>query len=411
MPMITPTTGSILLPTSDVARVVLKPRRAAPFYGRHPWVLDSAIAAVEGDVQDGDEVDLVSAQGKWIARGVINRNSRIRVRLYSWKPGESLDDSFFKQRLIDAARLRSDLKYDDPRGAARVFFSEADRLSGLIIDRYADYLVVQVTSLAILTRLDRIMPLVADVWKPRGIVLRGEKGTKQLEGIDPSNGCHWGRAPEGPIFIEEHGLRYGVDLVEGQKTGFYLDQRENRLAAAGYFAGRHVLDVFCYSGGFSLAAAHLGGARQVIGIDASAKALSLARANASLNSISNVRFDEGEGFETLSRLARFDERFGAVVLDPPKFVQRRGGVKEALRAYHRLNRQAVTLLEPGGILVTCCCSGHVSREDFLYMLVGVAQKTGRSVQILEQRGASADHPISATCLETEYLKCFICRVV
>jgi 23S rRNA (cytosine1962-C5)-methyltransferase len=217
--------------------------------------------------------------------------------------------------------------------------------------------------------------------------------------------------PDGPILIREHGLDYAVDLAEGQKTGLYLDQRENRRAAAGYFRGRRLLDMFCYAGGFSLTAAALGGAREALGVDSSAKAVALAQQNAQRNALGNVRFQVGDGFPTMQALLAAGERFEAVVLDPPKFARSRRAVDEALRAYHWLNRLAVELLAPGGILVTCSCSGHVTREDFLMMLLGVAQQTRRNIQVLEQRGASADHPVAVTCREGEYLKCFICRVV
>ncbi len=220
-----------------------------------------------------------------------------------------------------------------------------------------------------------------------------------------------GATPDGPVFIHEHGIRYGVDLREGQKTGFYLDQRENRRIAAQYFRGRRVLDLFCYSAAFGLCAAKLGGAREVLAVDGSQKAIALARANAALNGVNNMHFQVGDGFETLDALRASGERFGAIVLDPPKFARSRSAVDDALMAYHRLNRSAAELFEPGGILVTCSCSGHVTREDFLHMLAGVAQRSGRDIQILEQRGAAADHPVSASCLESEYLKCFICRVV
>jgi 23S rRNA (cytosine1962-C5)-methyltransferase len=205
-------------------------------------------------------------------------------------------------------------------------------------------------------------------------------------------------------------VRYGVDLESGQKTGFFIDQRDNRQRAAGYFRGRRVLDLFCYTGGFALCAASAG-ASDVLGVDSSAKAVALAKANAELNGLANVRFEAADCFKSLEALGAEGRRFGAVVLDPPKFARNRQGVEEALRAYHHLNRQAVELLEPDGILTTCSCSGHVSREDFLHMLADVAQRSGRDIQVLEQRGAAPDHPTSATCLETEYLKCFICRVL
>jgi len=393
-------------------RVLLRPKKARPFFGRHPWVLDKAIDKVEGAVADGDVVDLVADKGKVIARGVYNSKSRIRVRLYAWGSSVGpLDDAFWRSKLEAAIALRTSLGYDRPDGAARMVFSEADGLSGLIVDRYADYLAVQVTSLAMQVRLNVITPMLVEMLNPKAIFLRTEKGVSQAEGLEHRDGLYWGEAPAGPIFIEEHGLRYGVDLAEGQKTGFYLDQRQNRLAIAKYVRDRRVLDMFCYSGAFSLCAARIGGAREVIGVDTSDKAVALAKGNARLNEVNNVRFEASDAFQALDQLVSRREKFGAVFLDPPKFARSRQSVQDALQAYHRINRLGVDLLEPGGILVTSSCSGHVSREDFLEMLAGVSQRTGRDVQVLEQRGASPDHPIGATCLESEYLKCFICRAV
>ena len=392
-----------------MAQVVLKPRKARPFFGRHPWVLDSAIDRIEGGPGDGDVVDLVSDRGEFIARGIFNGRSRIHVRLYTWNPKEALDEAFWLGRLTTACRLRADLGYDDPEGATRLVFSEGDGLSGLVVDRYADFLVIQVTALAMAVRLPQMAAMLVELTRPQGIVLRTERDIVRAEGLDLSEGLQWGRLPDGPVLIRDHGLRYGVDLGEGQKTGFYLDQRENRVAVAGYLRGRRVLDMFCYTGGFSLTAAQAG-AREVLGVDTSQKAVAQAQANAQRNGLDNVRFESAEAFEMLQSLAADGQRFGAIVLDPPKFARNRASVDEALRAYHRLNRMAVDLLEPGGILATCSCSGHVAREDFFMMLQSVAQQTRRDVQVLEQRGAAPDHPVAVTCPETEYLKCFVCRV-
>jgi 23S rRNA (cytosine1962-C5)-methyltransferase len=393
------------------AQVILKPRKARPFFGRHPWVLDSAIDRVAGEPADGAVVDLIAHNGKFVARGVYNPHSRLRVRLYTWRPGEMLDQAFWKSRIERAVEYRRQLGYDRPDGAARLVYSEADCLSGLIVDRYAEYLVVQVTSLAIHARLDELMPILAETTGARGIVVRNDRAVARLEGLAGDEERSWGQVPDGPVFIDEHGLRYGVELAHGQKTGFYLDQRENRRAAASYVRGGRVLDMFCYTGGFGMAASRLGGAAEVLGIDASEKVIAVARAGAELNSLTNVRFEVADCFDALDELVSRGEQFDMVILDPPKFTRSRRSVEEALRAYHRINRLAVVLLPPGGRLVTCSCSGSVTREDFLYMLAGVAQQSGRDIQVLEQRGAAPDHPTSATCLETEYLKCFICRVV
>lgn len=397
-------------PGLGTARAILKPRKSRPFYGRHPWVLETAVERIEGQAADGDVVELISDKGKFVARGILNRHSRLRVRLYTWDHHQALDEAFWRGRLESAIALRKDLSYDAPDGACRLVYSEADGLSGLIVDRYGQYLTVQFGSLAMSARRETLVRLLVELMRPTGIVERHEAGVHKLEGMAPTQGPLWGQLPDGPAFISEHGLRFGVDLATGQKTGYYLDQRENRRAAAAHFRGRRVLDMFCYSGGFSLAAATLGRAREVVGIDSSGKAIALAEANAALNGIASATFREADCFHALDELHATRQRFDAVVLDPPKFTRSRQSVEEALRAYHRINRLAVELLTPGGILVTCSCSGSVSREDFLFVLSGAAQQSGRDIQVLEQRGASPDHPVSATCLESEYLKCFICRV-
>jgi 23S rRNA (cytosine1962-C5)-methyltransferase len=255
-----------------------------------------------------------------------------------------------------------------------------------------------------------IVAILQELLQPRAVVLRAEKSMAQLEGVEIAEGHVWGELPEGAIAIREHGLTYEVDLHAGQKTGFYLDQRENRRAAAAWLKDRRVLDMFCYTGGFAMTAAALGGAREVLGIDGSKKAIAQARRNAEVNGLAKVAFDVGDGFEALDGLLARGEKFEAVILDPPKFARGRSGANQALMAYHRLNRAAVELLVPGGILISCSCTGSISREDFLLMLSGVSQKTGRDLRVLEQRGAAPDHPVSATCLETEYLKCMICEV-
>ncbi len=399
------------LPASEpVARVVLKPRKARPFFGRHPWVLDSAVDRVDGPAADGDVVDLFTDQGKFIARGVYNSQSRIRVRLYTWKAGEALDESFWRARLQAAAGLRAQHGFDDRSQAARLVSSEGDRLSGLVVERYADQLVVQVTAKSMAVRLPLLIPMLQELWQPRGITLRTEREMNKAEGLSLKEGTLVGEVPEGPVFFTEHGVRYGVDLQAGQKTGFFLDQRDNRRAAASYARDRRVLDVCCYTGGFSIAAAAIGGAHEVLGIDSSAKAIAVARAHAELNSQTRVQFEEADAFQKLENLYQQRELFGLVIVDPPKFARTRQHVEEAMRAYHQLNRLAVSVLEPGGILVTCSCSGHVTREDFMFTLAEVSERTGRDIQILETRGAAADHPVNASCLESEYLKCLVCRV-
>jgi 23S rRNA (cytosine1962-C5)-methyltransferase len=398
-------------PSSRTAQVVLKPRKKGPFVSRHPWVLEKSLLSVNPEVQDGQEIDVVTPRGDFIARGIYNSHSYLRVRLYSWTPGRALDEAFWRERLESAVALRRTIGYDAPQGAARLVFSEADGLSGLIVDRYGDYLVVQLAALAMAVRKNVLVGHLAELISPRGIYVRTDPKIARSEGMEADDGLAWGDPAPASVTIEEHGLVYAVDVGGGgQKTGYYLDQRENRLAAAHYLRGRRVLDMFSYAGGFALTAARLGNAAEVLGVDSSQRAIEHAQANAAANGIGNVHFEVGEAFKTLERSATENRRFDAVILDPPRFAGSRQSIDQALRAYHRLNRLGVAILEPGGILVTCSCSGRVSRNDFFDMLFGVAQKTRRDLQILESRGASPDHPVRVGIPESDYLKCVICRV-
>ncbi|MBS0209779.1 MAG: class I SAM-dependent rRNA methyltransferase [Planctomycetes bacterium] len=395
---------------TQTATVFVKPRQARPFFGRHPWVLASSVDRVEGPAADGDVVRLVSDRGQFIAHGIYNSHSRIRVRLYDWNESAMLDDAWLAERLRGALALRHNLGLADPAGATRLVSSEADGLSGLIVERFAGHLVVQITSLGMCQRLSKIVALLGELLQPASITVKTDREMNKAEGIVLEDGPIAGTRAEGPVFITEHGVRYGVDLDAGQKTGFYLDQRDNRLAAARLARGRRVLDVCCYTGGFSLAALVAGGAREALGIDSSARAIATAQANAQLNEVTNAHFETGDSFTRLEALAAAESRFGMVVLDPPKFARGPKDVPQALRAYHHLNRLAVAILEPNGWLVTCSCSGSVTREDLMMNLADVARQTGREIQVAESRGAAPDHPVNVACLESEYLKCLVCRV-
>jgi 23S rRNA (cytosine1962-C5)-methyltransferase len=391
-------------------RVILRPRRARPFYGRHPWVFAGAIAGVEGAPADGDAVDLISHAGTFVARGLYNSRSKIRVRLYSWDPEIPLDEGFFRARIDSAVHLReSILGLGGPGRACRLIFSESDGLSGCTVDRYDRWLVVQFASLALAQRRDWLVQALVDRLHPEGIELRTERGIGQLEGLEIQDGPIWGRVPEQPIPIDDGGLTFLVHLSEGQKTGFYLDQRDNRRVVAGLAGGRRVLDAFCYTGGFGLLAARAGAA-SVLGLDVSEPALKLARVNAERNQLQGVSFLQGDVFDQLAALESSRERFGMVILDPPKFARSRNALEEALRGYRRLQTLALRLLEPDGILVTCCCSGVITPDMLEGLLAQLAAEERRDIQILERRGQAPDHPVSVACPETNYLKCLICRV-
>lgn len=398
------------MPTA-LPRVLLHPRRARPFYGRHPWVYPGAIAGVEGEPGDGDEVEVYSHGGGFIARGLYNSQSRIRVRLYCWQADRALDREFFRERLEQAIRLRRDiLHWPGPGKACRLVFSEADGLSGMTVDQYDRWLVVQFTGLGLARRRELIAELLVELFQPEGIYLRTERGIGKLEGLELHDGPLWGSVPSEPVVIAEDGIEFLVNLAEGQKTGFYLDQRENRQAVARYASGRRMLDAFCYTGGFGLRAAKAG-ASEVVGVDVSEPALALARKNAERNGFANLRFVPSEVFDYLDQAVRATERFGVVVLDPPKFARSRNAVEDALRGYRRLMTLGLLLLEPDGILATCCCSGLIDLDMLIDLLAQVSADVRRSLQILERRGQSADHPVSAACLESYYLKCLIARAI
>ncbi|MGH7169680.1 MAG: class I SAM-dependent rRNA methyltransferase [Gemmataceae bacterium] len=392
-----------------IPRVILHPRRARPFHGRHPWVYAGAIAAIEGEPADGDVVDLVAHSGVFIARGLYNNRSKIRVRLYTWNADTSLDRAFFRTQLEDALELRRLLGMEGPGRACRLVFSEGDGLSGCTVDRYDRWLALQFTGLGLAQRREWILESLVEMLQPAGIYQRTERGIGQLEGLEARDELVWGEAPPGPIEIEEGGLRFLVNLAEGQKTGFYLDQRDNRQAAAALARGRRVLDAFCYTGGFGLHAARAG-ASSVLGLDQSEAALQLASDNARLNGLDNLTFVRGDVFDELDALAARGERFGMIVLDPPKFARTRHAVEEALRGYRRLQTRALRLLEPHGILVTCCCSGLIHMDMLEDLLAQVAAEEKRVVRILQRRGPAPDHPVSVACLESHYLKCLIAHV-
>jgi 23S rRNA (cytosine1962-C5)-methyltransferase len=368
-------------------------------------------------------VALVTEHGEFIARGLFNGQSNIHVRLYGWDSLQPLDEAFWSERLDEAIRLRRDVlkwngpdlpgsKLTGPGSACRLVFSEADGLSGLVVDRYGDWLSVQLTSLALASRRDMLTRLLNEKLAPAGIWLRTERGIRAAEGLDISDGLLCGAEPPRPLVIEEHGLRYAVDIVEGQKTGFFLDQRDNRREAARYVrANGRVLDLCCYTAGFAMNAARHGAAREVLAVDVSEPALCTARANVEANGLSHaIRFEKSDAFKALEALRGANERFELVILDPPKLARHARGIAEALRGYHSLNRLALEVLAVDGILVTCSCTGYVERQMFEDMLADAARSSKRRLQILEVRGASADHPTSVACKETDYLKCYIGRV-
>jgi len=397
---------------SSSAVVTLKPRRALPFFSQHPWVFAGAVKSVSGMPQTGDSVIVRSHEGEFIAHGLFHSSSNIQVRLYSWNEETVLDDTFWKDRVIEAVRFRKKMfQGTSVEKACRLIFSEGDFLSGLTVDRFDDWLVVQWTSAALHRFAGPIIEALTEQLSPRGIWLRTERGVKELENLEVEDGLLTGERPPQSLMIEENQVRYQVDLQAGQKTGFYFDQRDNRRLMETYARNGRILDLYCYTGSFAIAAAVLGESREITAVDSSAPAIELARKNAELNSVSDrIHFECADSTEFLQTRLEQGERFDVIVLDPPKFARSRSGLERAAKAYVRLNALAMEALNPDGILITCSCSGHVSREDFEQIVAQASLECGRRVQFLEQRGQAIDHPVSAYCLETSYLKCFVCRV-
>jgi len=398
--------------SSEVAgQVFLKPKRAQPFYSRHPWVFAGAVERTEGKPADGAVVDLRSSVGNFVGRGLYNSQSKIVVRLYSWDESVAIDRAFFKARLLRAIELRHDtLKLNHgPDAAYRVAFSEADILSGMVVDRYGEFLTVQFTSLALANRREMFGELLTELLGVKGIYLRTEKGIGKLEGLVLQDGLLCGEAPPTELVIRENGLRFAVNLAEGQKTGYYLDQRENRVAVAKLSTGKRVLDAFCYSAGFGVYAANAG-AVSVESVDASESAINLAQRNAELNGLTQMTFVQADVFDRLDQLVAENAKFDVIVLDPPKFARDRASLDQAMKGYRRLHKLGLKLLDRNGVLVSCCCSGLITMDMLESVLAQTAVDEKRDVQILERRGPAADHPVNIACRESGYLKVILSRV-
>jgi len=392
-------------------QLFLNVKRARNFKGYHPWVMERSVVEPSSALAAGQVVDLLFPDGRWIGRGVYNPHSRIRVRLYQWDQSQQLDIAWVQSQLARAVALRRTwMNSQGALDALRLVNSEGDGLSGLVVDQFGDYLVLQVTARAMHDWLDPIVAWLAEHVRPQGILLRMDDRTSASEGLTAREETLFGQGPTGPIEIVEHGVPIRLDLHSGQKTGYYLDQRSNRLRAAKWVGDGPLLDVCCYLGGFSLTAAKLAQPTSITVVDSSARALEQASENAQRNGFNNIDFVQADCFDYLEAIAAEPKRFQTVVLDPPRMAGNRAQLNAALRAYYRLNLSAVNVLKPNGMLVTCSCSGRVTRDDFIGMLAAVAKRTHRSIQIVETLGADVDHPFDANCPESEYLKCFICRV-
>jgi 23S rRNA (cytosine1962-C5)-methyltransferase len=378
--------------------VKLKKKEERRIVRGHPWVFSNELQDVPKNAPPGEVVDVLDFSGQFIGRGYLNPHTLIAVRLLT-RRREEIDHTFFLRRITAARDLRGRLGFGE---SFRALFSEGDGIPGLIVDKYADTLVVQSLTAGVDRMLGTIVAVLQEVYSPQAIVLRNDAAARELEGLARETRVAVG-ATSGRVSFEESGIRYTVDVLAGQKTGFFFDQRENRLALEGLVTGRRTLDCFCYVGAWSLAAARFG-ASEVIGIDSSEKAIQLARENATVNDLP-VEFKNADVFEELRAREIQKERFGCIILDPPAFVKSRAKVREALKGYKEINLRAMRMLEPGGMLVTCSCSHHVDQELFREMLIDAAHAAGRQARLLEMRFQARDHPMLLAARETQYLKC------
>ena len=395
-----------------MAEVLLKPGREKSVGLRHPWLFSGAIERIEGEADDGKVVDVVSASGEWLARGYLNRRSQITVRLLTWDAEERIDRRFWQRRLERAMAGRAALSADPETTAYRLVHAESDGLPGLVVDRYGDWLVAQFLTLGIERQKEAIVELLMELVSPRGIYERSDVEVRRKEGLEPRRGPLAGEEPPPLVEVLESGLRFNVDIIGGQKTGFYLDQRENRRRVAAYAAGREVLNAFAYTGAFAVYAL-AAGAKHVTNVETSYKALELAERNLALNGFDPDRQAEqiaGDVFAVLRDFRETGRRFDLIILDPPKFARTKGQVQAATRGYKDINLLALQMLPPGGILATFSCSGLVSEDLFQKVVFGAGVDAGRDVQILERLGQPPDHPVLLSFPEGAYLKGFICRV-
>jgi 23S rRNA (cytosine1962-C5)-methyltransferase len=397
--------------------VVLKRGREKPVRNRHPWIFSGAVDHIEGQPQDGDLVRVTDNQGQYLATGYLNRRSQIVVRLLTWDAEERVDRNFWRRRLERAIAGRVQLAGDPATNAYRLVHAEADGLPGLVVDRYGDWLVIQCLTLGMACRRDEIFELLAEILSspgqgersPAGIYARDDAEVRRKEGIGAETGMLWGQEPPDRVKVVENGRRFLVDLKRGHKTGFYLDQRENRLRTATYCSNAEVLNAFAYTGAFGVYAGQAG-ARSVINLDTSLEALTLAEENLALNDCPPQELILGDVFQVLRDYRAQGQKFDLVIVDPPKFASSRAKVMDASRGYKDLNLLAMQLLRPGGTLVTFSCSGLVSADLFQKIVFGASVDAGCDAQILERLAQAPDHPVLLTFPESAYLKGLVCRV-
>lgn len=383
--------------------VYLKKNEEKRVAAGHSWVYANEVERIEGKDKNGSLAAVFSHDGRFIGRGYINHLSKILVRIFIRDERED-DEEFFLERLKECAEYRKRLGYEN---CCRVVFGEADNLPALIVDKYGDYLSVQFLSLGMDQRKEIICRCLVKIFEPKGIYERSDVSVRKKEGLQEVKGVLYGNVPD-YCEITENGIKMLVDVKNGQKTGYFLDQKENRLAARRYAAGE-VLDCFCNSGGFSLNAAKV--ADRVTACDVSALALKNVNDNAELNGFKNITTLQGDVFEVLRDFRRERRTFDCVILDPPAFCKSASEVKDAYRGYKDINIAAMKIVRRGGFLLTCSCSHYMTRTLFEKMLTESAAESGRTVRLIEVKTQAPDHPAVISADETQYLKFYVLQII
>ena len=390
--------------------IVLKTGRERSLQRRHPWIFSGAVERVGGAPASGDTLPVRDAGGNFLAWAAYNADSQITARVWSWHEMDVIDKDFFRNRIVDALAARRSLDLVRDSNGMRLIHGESDGLPGLIVDKYGDVLVMQSGSAGPERHRDIIADILQELCAPVCIYERSDSDARELEGLPKRNGVLRGALPE-DVVVTEHGLHFSVDVAEGQKTGFYLDQRDNRALTGTLAQDKDVLNCFCYTGGFSLYALR-GGARSVLSIDSSQDALRLALRNVELNGLdaSRAEWRCADVFEALRKLRDQNRKFDLIVLDPPKFAPTAAFAEKASRAYKDINLLGFKLLRPGGLLFTYSCSGGISDDLFQKIIAGAALDAGVDAQILKKLNAGADHPVLLSFPEGAYLKGLLVRV-
>lgn len=389
-----------------MAKLILQPGKERSVLRRHPWLFAGAIAHLNGRAKAGDTVEIVADDGRPLGRAAFSPKSQIRARMWSFDAEEIIDDAFFKRRVANAVERRRALPELRGQQGLRLIHAESDGLPGIIADQYGDTVVVQLTSAGAEKWRHAIVGALQKATGCARLFERSDSEVRRLEGLEPVTGWLQGEAAQTPVVIDEHGVRLGIDIEGGHKTGFYLDQRENRWLLRTLAAGKTVLNCFCYTGGFSLQAL-AGNAAEVLSIDSSGPALKQAEANLALNPQlprERAQWLEADVFQTLRDFRKEGRLFDIVVLDPPKFAPSAAHAERAARAYKDINMFGFRVLKPGGLLMTYSCSGGVGLELFQKIVADAALDAGREARIVRRLSGSADHPVALNFPEGEYLK-------